>query len=118
MGEVMIKYAREWESHVTDSAAEGLVTEKLMAEHERRICWLQHERHMHLLVMLFTLAINLVLFVMVYLGDDLLVGILLLILTVLSLFYVKHYYELENTVQRWYKLYDQLVLGSKGENNP
>ncbi len=81
--------------------------EKIIAEHLRQLQFLQHERLVHLIV---TMAVMLLVGV---------VGIacilhplclsIELILVILELFYLRHYYFLENTTQYWYQLYNQLI---------
>jgi hypothetical protein len=104
----VIKYAREWEAKITECLAQGLVTEKILDDHYRKIEWIQHERLVHLLVMLFTCAVCLCSFVLVLIVPSILSGLLCILLLALSLAYIKHYYDLENRVQGWYVLADKL----------
>ncbi len=83
--------------------------------HLQQIQFLQHERLIHLLVTI-TFAILIMLTISLSIawphwGWLAIIGVLL----VTELFYLKHYYWLENTVQRWYGLYDQLIDKQKGE---
>ena len=82
--------------------------ERIMAEHKDKIAFMQHERLVHFLVtMMF--AIILVIFMGVFLvTENMLVSLLVIIITVLLGFYIKHYYFLENTVQEMYRLYDEI----------
>lgn len=96
--------------------------EELLAEHRDKIAFMQHERIVHFLVtMMF--AVILVIFVAVQFFTESL-GLLLLItmIIVLTAFYIKHYYFLENTVQKMYVLYDEILRKRKmlmnGEENP
>ena len=80
----------------------------LMEYHGRQIRWMQHERLVHLLIML-----AVCLFALLSLGFVLLVPtlpffILLALLIVLSSAYIIHYYRLENGVQKWYGLYGEI----------
>lgn len=79
------------------------------AWHQERLHYLQQERLIHLLVTLFFVSLTLFLFFIIAQG---LVSIslvaMLIICLPLTLAYVFHYYYLENTCQRWYKLADQL----------
>ena len=78
--------------------------------HEKRLTWLMHERLVHLIVMCLTAI--LVMFAMalvLFLPETLPFSIpLFLIAFILLIFYVRHYFFLENTVQRWYVLYDKV----------
>jgi len=104
----VIKYAKAWEAMVTKCLDQGLVTDKVLVDHYRRIEWLQHERLVHLLVMLFTCGVCLSSFVLVFIVPSILAGLLCTLLLLLSLAYIKHYYDLENRVQSWYVLADKL----------
>lgn len=87
--------------------------EEILAEHKDKIAFMQHERLVHFLVtMMF--AIILVIFMAVQFFTESL-GLLLLItmIVVLTAFYIKHYYFLENTVQRMYVIYDDILSKRK-----
>lgn len=82
----------------------------LLSYHQSWLQFLQHERLVHLLV---TLALSL-LFVITF-GISLFLPnpyflILFAVLAVLLGFYIFHYYKLENSVHRWYAIYDELML--------
>ncbi|MBN1127963.1 MAG: hypothetical protein JXA71_03195 [Chitinispirillaceae bacterium] len=84
--------------------------------HERMIGYIQHERLIHLIVtigfgvfLLITMAIALV-------KPSLLVLLLMGLFLVLLVPYVIHYFFLENTVQRWYKVTDDIL--SAGDKKP
>lgn len=81
----------------------------LMSYHESKIQFLQHERLIHLLV---TLAFSFVLLLscglFLYKPTPFALPIFLL-LSLLLLFYVVHYFRLENCVQRWYILHQKLM---------
>ncbi len=113
LGDGMTKYARNWESEVLRRRTAGSVDERLLRDHYRHIQWLQHERLVHLLVMLFVALVLLVVFALTFMSPGMMIGLLLLILIVLTGFYIQHYYFLENTVQRWYKLADELKKDKK-----
>jgi hypothetical protein len=76
--------------------------EALLAYHRIQIGFLQHERLVHLLVMLFVAFCALVCFGLYLYLDLLLLLIVAVLLLILTLFYILHYYRLENTVIRWY----------------
>ncbi len=81
--------------------------EDFLSYHLIQIGYLQHERLVHLLVMLFVIFCMLTfmaLFLFLNIFLFLIICILLLILTV---FYVLHYYRLENTVIEWYFIYNE-----------
>lgn len=81
--------------------------EKLKEEHLIKIGFYQHERLIHLLVTLFYGLFMLLSIVMAYFNP--LALIIMLIFMVFLIFYVRHYFYLENHVQYMYKQYDRIV---------
>ena len=80
--------------------------EAFLSYHLAQIGFLQHERLVHLLVMLFV-AVCAVFFLGMFLYlQTVLFLILFLLLLVLTFFYVLHYYKIENTVIQWYFIYN------------
>jgi hypothetical protein len=82
---------------------------RLLAEHRDKIAFMQHERLVHFLVtMMF--AIILVMFVIAELfTENIMLTVLIIIILVLLAAYIKHYYFLENTVQKMYRVYDDIL---------
>lgn len=74
--------------------------------HNKKISQLQHERLVHLLVMIFVGLALVIVFVSSLFLEIILLYVLDLILAILFLFYIRHYYLLENTVQKWYNFPD------------
>ena len=72
---------------------------------------LQHERLIHLIVLVMTVLAELFTVDLAILHPETnpVAGVAMLVLTVLLAFYFAHYFFLENTVQRWYKLADRLL---------
>ena len=84
-----------------------------LAYHLIQIGLLQHERLVHLIVMLFIalgalICLSLYLFFFHWLF---LVAFGLLLL--LTFFYILHYYKLENTVIQWYWVYNEHIKRSR-----
>ena len=78
-------------------------------QHERKLKYFQHERLMHLLVMLTTSLGTLLSFFFTLILNIPAFFILTFVLLILSVAYVIHYFQLENGVQRLYRLSDNLV---------
>lgn len=103
----MIAYMQRHEREVRERLVlnpgrEALI--ELLADHERQICWMQHERLVHLIVML-----AVCLFALLSLGFALVnpafpCFLLAALLLLLAVAYLIHYYRLENSIQRWYDL--------------
>ena len=73
-------------------------------EHKKYIRWLQHERLIHLLVMLTTGLSTLMIFLTAVIVEKFLLVLAGSLLGLLFIGYLIYYRKLENTVQRWYKL--------------
>lgn len=100
----MTKYMRNYEAYILKKMQEEGYDHSLLDYHLRQIQWLQHERLVHLIV----LCLTVVAFLMSFVGMLLLPGIgtitMLILLSILTFAYMLHYYRLENTVQRWYRI--------------
>ena len=72
---------------------------------------LQHERLVHLIVTVMVVMVEAFVVTLVLLHPELgmLPAVIMLGLAVLLGFYFAHYFFLENTVQRWYKIEDELI---------
>lgn len=92
-----------------DGAASSEDIAAILADHEKKLSWLMHERLIHLIVTFITVVV--VLFSMslvLFLPDSLVFSLpLFAISLVLLFFYIRHYFFLENTVQNWYLLSDR-----------
>jgi len=80
----------------------------LKTRHMQMIDFMQHERLIHLLV---TLAFGICLLItaaMALLAPSQLIFLLMGLLLILFVPYISHYFFLENTVQRWYRLADEI----------
>ena len=85
-------------------------SEEVLALHREKIGMLQHERLVHLIVTVMVVFVELFVVDLVLLHPELgvLPAVVMLVLAVLLGFYFYHYFVLENTVQRWYKIEDEL----------
>jgi hypothetical protein len=81
---------------------------ELLAYHDKQIQWMQHERLVHLIVMLFVCLFTLLSFGFTVIRTSTTSLILSALLLILSVAYVIHYYQLENDVQKWYLLSNQI----------
>lgn len=103
------RYCREHEQYVARSAP----SPALLELHRERLRWLQHERLVHLIVLVMTVLVELFTVDLAVLHPETnpLAGIVMLALAVLLGFYFWHYFFLENTVQRWYMIADRIREG-------
>lgn len=104
----MEKYIKEFIKDIETKLEENhKFTKEEIANIRIKLANFQHERLVHLLVTLFF-----AIFTLAFLGFSTISTIFsipLLIMLVVLLFYVKHYYFLENAVQHIYKLYDEII---------
>ena len=102
----MKAWCREHETHILSTEP----SEALLALHRERIAILQHERLVHLIVTVMVVFVELFLVDLTVLHPELgiMPPILMLGVAVLLGFYFYHYFFLENTVQRWYHIADQM----------
>lgn len=107
----MWQYLKAHEAFVRQALAEphdAAWWDGLAAFHARQLAFMQHERLIHLLVMLTIALLCLLSFGFVTKAPSLpAFGIAALLLVLVSA-YVVHYFRLENGVQRWYHLANQL----------
>ena len=106
----MKRFCREHEARVTAAVETGEATQELLEEHLRMIAWVQHERLVHLIVTVMVVLCELFTVDLVLLHPELGIvpAVIMLGLVVLLGFYFWHYFFLENTVQRWYRIAEEL----------
>jgi len=102
----MKRYCRAHEAMLASVPA----SREVMDLHLEKLRWLQHERLVHLIVLVMTAVAELFTVDMAVLHPETnpLAAIAMLALAVLLAFYFAHYFFLENTVQHWYRLADDL----------
>ena len=95
---------------VRRALAEGEVGPEMLDVHREKIRILQHERLVHLIVTVMVVLVETFVVALVLLHPELGIvpAVIMLGLAVLLGFYFAHYFFLENTVQRWYKIEDEL----------
>lgn len=104
------KYCRDHTHDVEAHLAAGDDPAALLAWHEKKLSWIQHERLIHLIVMVMSIGIELVLLLLTILHPETSPWSALFTLgwTVLVAMYIRHYFVLENTVQHWYRIAEKL----------
>lgn len=112
----MTEYLTDYMNTVSerlDSCSNANELDKILAEHMDKIAFMQHERIVHFLVTMMFAVILAVFMVGMLLTDNMMLLVIVTIITVLLAFYIKHYYFLENTVQKMYKVYDRILKMQK-----
>ena len=107
------KWCHEHEELVESALAgnDDIDPGRILILHEKRLSWLMHERLVHVVVLLITVTATMFSLGIVLLAPDLFpyTFVLFAILFILLVFYIRHYFFLENTVQHWYVLYDSIL---------
>ena len=109
----MINYMRRHERYVREMLEKNPSEEAradLLAHHAEQIQWMQHERLVHLLTMLFVCLFTLLTWGFTFIRPAIACFILSALFSILTIAYIIHYYRLENGIQKWYELSDQIRL--------
>ena len=101
MKKYMQNYIKEIENKLKKE-----ITKNDLNELKDKINFFSHERIVHMFIMLFCILILLI-FIILSLTNEMFI-LPTIILIVLNIFYILHYYFLENSVQYLYKLYDKM----------
>lgn len=108
MTEYLKKYMEETNKRLR-SYADKAELEEIFLEHKDKIAFMQHERLVHFLVtMLFAIVLSIFICTFLFTENPALMLLVVIIIVLLG-FYIKHYYFLENTVQKMYVIYDDIL---------
>ena len=102
MKKYMCKYIQQVDKRINDNDVDKYFAE----EHLNKIQFFQHERLIHLIVTLFFTLFFLMFFYFSFFSH--LCLIIVFVLAIFLIFYVTHYFRLENGVQYMYKQYDKI----------
>ena len=104
------KWCKDHEEEITSAISKGEVSALLIEKHEKKLTWLMHERLVHLIVTVMTVIVELFVLDLMLLHPELGIypAFFVLGFAILLGFYFYHYFFLENTVQRWYKIAEEL----------
>jgi hypothetical protein len=92
-----------------DACGDKEEIEEILSEHKDKIAFMQHERIVHFLVtMMFALILSIFMGIVIFTDNPAMLLLVTIILVLLG-FYIKHYYFLENTVQKMYRVYDDIL---------
>ena len=108
MTEYLKKYMEEANKRLRNYADKAEL-EEIFLEHKDKIAFMQHERLVHFLVtMLFAIVLSIFICTFLFSENPALLVLVVIIMVLLG-FYIKHYYFLENTVQKMYVIYDDIL---------
>jgi hypothetical protein len=103
----MKKYINEYRMEIEDKIEKNKVTKEDIIELEKKISFFQHERLIHLLV-----TLSFALFTLIFLAMGMISYVFLIpffALIIFLIFYIFHYFFLENNVQYLYKIFDKVT---------
>lgn len=108
----MTEYLKNYMKYVQqrlDACGDREELEEILSEHKDKIAFMQHERIVHFLVtMMFALILSVFMGIVIFTDNPAMLLLVTIILVLLG-FYIKHYYFLENTVQKMYRVYDDIL---------
>ena len=108
MTEYLKKYMEETNKQLRNYADKAEL-EEILLEHKDKIAFMQHERLVHFLVtMLFAIVLSIFICTFLFTENPALMLLVVIIIVLLG-FYIKHYYFLENTVQKMYVIYEDIL---------
>lgn len=82
---------------------------RLMKIHKEKTRYFQHERFVHLFVMILFALCTVASFLVIAVTETIILLPLTVLFLTLLIPYISHYYFLENNVQRLYKYYDRIA---------
>lgn len=83
--------------------------QKMKKEHLTQLSFFQHERLIHLIVTITFALLEMLSLMLVMFQFSILALLFSLVILILLIPYISHYYLLENGVQKMYKQYDEIV---------
>lgn len=101
------KYMDELLSQL-EAGKEAAEPSQLKEEHLTQIAFFQHERLIHLIVTVTFALLEFLSILLFMFFPGISTGLLVLVVLILLVPYIRHYYILENEVQRMYGQYDRL----------
>ena len=116
-----VTQAQSQEGGNAEQITQKLIQDKL-EEHLVQVGFFQHERLIHLIVTVTFALLEMLAIVLSVISDSLFTLLLPVVILILLIPYIRHYYILENEVQKMYVQYDrmrrlqQTAAGSKIEN--
>lgn len=111
----MTKYLTAYKKYILNCLNDNSVDFKqLLKYHSEKIKFFQHERFIHLIVTVLFAILTIMCILAIVIWQNINIVPLAVLLLVLLIPYIKHYYFLENSVQLLYKYYDQIYEKAYG----
>lgn len=104
-----IKQYLKYIDELLANAPEGTDFSREAEKHLVQIAFFAHERFIHLIVTVIFALLTVIIFLYILSNPQLMLFLLLLFFMILLIPYIKHYYLLENSVQKMYEQYDEML---------
>jgi len=105
----MIDYMNNYMEYIKTILKKEDINESIKKDFLVHIQFMQHERLIHLLVTMLFAALLMFGFIIMLIYFSWILVVFTAIIFIVEIFYIFHYYKLENGVQKMYRLYDELV---------
>lgn len=105
----MIDYMNNYMEYIKTILKKEDINEAIKKDFIEHIQFMQHERLIHLLVTMLFAALLMFGFIIMLIYFSWILVVFTAIIFIVEIFYIFHYYKLENGVQKMYRLYDELI---------
>jgi len=104
----MIDYMNNYMEYIKTILKKEDINESIKKDFIEHIQFMQHERLIHLLVTMLFASLLMFGFIIMLIYFSWILVVFTAIIFIVEIFYIFHYYRLENGVQKMYRLYDEL----------
>lgn len=104
-----IKQYLKYIDELLANAPEGTDFSQEAKKHLVQIAFFAHERFIHLIVTVIFALLTVMIFLYIMSNPQTMLFLLFLFFMILLIPYIKHYYLLENSVQKMYEQYDEML---------
>lgn len=105
----MIDYMNNYMEYIKTILKKENINESIKKDFIEHIQFMQHERLIHLLVTMLFAILLMFGFVTMLIYFSWILVVFTAIIFIVEIFYIFHYYKLENGVQKMYRVYDEVV---------
>ena len=105
----MIDYMNNYMEYIKTILKKENINESIKKDFLEHIQFMQHERLIHLLVTMLFAIILISVFIIMLIYFSWILVVFTAIIFIVEIFYIFHYYKLENGIQKMYRLYDEIV---------
>ena len=105
-----IRQYMKYVDNLLESEDESIDWEEEMKIHLVQIAFFAHERFIHLIVTVLFALMSILVFLYAFSNFSIPIALLIIMLLVLLIPYIKHYFLLENSVQDMYEQYDKMQV--------